>query len=400
MTANTLKTFIDRHTYDIRQSRNGRWIDQKCAPDEVHFVATCVVDYLKHTTATTFHSPDIWRSSFARTMVQNSFSKPDPQKVSATDEYNKFFRQPLKMLAAAGVLTEQKDGSSIDFGVANKWALEYIAENDWNAYEFLHLYIEKTLKDSDLWDPFESFFDMQDTHYFNKAKTAFVDFCIKYTPMRQRVEPARIFSKVLNPLACYLKKKGTAKGRISKKKILLADLKYNRENWRDAAKSKDETRQEAASGVVETTWVSHNSAKAKKEVRDYNIAVNGGHSEVVSAHSSGPATQMHHMFMEASCPAISDMHENIVALTPSQHMNLAHPLGNTSTVEPGFQRLCLLAKLQSIRANVMFNAGTPGFYDFDRFMQVLDNGFALDIFTDIGNNDFAEVQSCIDSQYA
>ncbi len=31
------------------------------------------------------------------------FSKPDPTDKSTMDEYNKFFRQPLKMLAAAGV---------------------------------------------------------------------------------------------------------------------------------------------------------------------------------------------------------------------------------------------------------------------------------------------------------
>lgn len=399
MTEATLKTFIDSHTYDIRQTRNGRWIDQKCAPDEVHFVASCVVEHLKHSSGLTFHSPDIWRSDFARTMVQNSFSKPDPQKVSATDEYNKFFRQPLKMLAAAGILSESLNGNVIEFGVANKWALEFIAENDWNAYKFLCFYIEKTLKDSDLWDPFESYFDSQTTHYFNQLKNAFIDFCIKYTPMNGRLEPSRIFAKVLNPLACSMKRHGTAKGRMSKRKILFTDLKYNRENFRDATKSKDETRQEAAAGMSGETWVSHNSAKAKKEVREFNNAVNDGHSEVLSSYSSGAATQMHHMFMESICPGISDLRENIVALTPTQHMNLAHPHGNTSQVEPEFQRQCLLSKLRTIKNNVCFNVGQSGFYDFDRFMQVLDNGFSCDVFTDIGEKDFAEVQSCIESQY-
>lgn len=33
MTENLLKQFLDSHTYDIRQIGNGRWIDQKCAPD-------------------------------------------------------------------------------------------------------------------------------------------------------------------------------------------------------------------------------------------------------------------------------------------------------------------------------------------------------------------------------
>jgi len=205
---------------------------------------------------------------------------------------------------------------------------------------------------------------------------------------------------VLNPLACMLRKHGAEKGRISSKRILLADLKYNRENWRDASKSKDETRQEAVTTAHLKTWTSINSSKAKREVKEYNALVNGGYTEVVSAHSSGPATQMHHVFMESVCPGISDLHENIVALTPSQHMTLAHPMGNTNLVDPAFQRLCLLSKLQSVKNNVCFNAGEVGFYEFDRFMEVLDNGFSIDVFRDIPTNDFSAVQSCIDSQYA
>ena len=93
MTPKTLADFINSHTYDIRRTHNGRWIDQKCAPDEVHFVSSCVVEYLENAGDVTFHSPDIWRSDYAREMVQNSFSKPDPLNATATDEYNKFFRQ-------------------------------------------------------------------------------------------------------------------------------------------------------------------------------------------------------------------------------------------------------------------------------------------------------------------
>lgn len=39
MTENLLKQFLDGHSYDIRQTGNGRWIDQKCTPDEVSFVS-------------------------------------------------------------------------------------------------------------------------------------------------------------------------------------------------------------------------------------------------------------------------------------------------------------------------------------------------------------------------
>ena len=145
MTINLLSQFLDEQKFDIRISNNGRWIDQKCTPDEVSFVANCVVDYLQKNNRTTFYSPEIWKSDFARVNVQGYFSKPDPHKVSATDEYNKFFRQPLKMMSAAGILSETKNGIAILFKVENLHALEFIAQSDWNAYEFLCLYIEKTV---------------------------------------------------------------------------------------------------------------------------------------------------------------------------------------------------------------------------------------------------------------
>jgi hypothetical protein len=56
------------------------------------------------------------------------FSKPDPTDKSTMDEYNKFFRQPLKMLAAAGVLREDgKKNNTIQFSVENEAVLDYLS---------------------------------------------------------------------------------------------------------------------------------------------------------------------------------------------------------------------------------------------------------------------------------
>lgn len=85
------------------------------------------------------------------------FGKPDPTTDSVIDEYNKFFRQPMKMLAAAGVLKEEKKGITIYFSVENRDMLEHIALRERNAFDFMCLYIEKVLKDSGMWDPFASF---------------------------------------------------------------------------------------------------------------------------------------------------------------------------------------------------------------------------------------------------
>jgi hypothetical protein len=96
MTPNLLLKFINGHNYDVRCTNNGRWIDQKCALDAVCFVADCIVDYIRNGGKQPFQSPDIWKSEYAIKNVQLWFGKPDPQKRSTTDEYNKFFRQPMK----------------------------------------------------------------------------------------------------------------------------------------------------------------------------------------------------------------------------------------------------------------------------------------------------------------
>lgn len=66
--------FLEEQQYDIRVSGNGRWIDQKCAFDAVCFVADCIMDYIQNGGQQPFQSPDIWRSEYAITNVQNIFA--------------------------------------------------------------------------------------------------------------------------------------------------------------------------------------------------------------------------------------------------------------------------------------------------------------------------------------
>ena len=139
MTENLLKQFLDGHSYDIRQTGNGRWIDQKCTPDEISFVAECVLELVRGSGRKVFCSPEVWRSDFAVSKVQQFFGKPDPLVRSTLDEYNKFFREPLKMFAASGILKENgRKSNTIQFELVNADALAFVARNDWNAYTFLY----------------------------------------------------------------------------------------------------------------------------------------------------------------------------------------------------------------------------------------------------------------------
>lgn len=88
----------------------------------------------------------------------------------------------------------------------NQELLEYISFRERNSFNFLCLYIEKVLKDSGLYRIFEYFFRLQDKNSFRELKDAYTQFTINYTPINGATECGRIFTKVLNPLACKYRK--------------------------------------------------------------------------------------------------------------------------------------------------------------------------------------------------
>ena len=55
-----------------------------------------------------FTSRDIWYSEYSVANIQNIFKKVDVESDSAENEYDKFFQQPMKLLAYAGILSETK----------------------------------------------------------------------------------------------------------------------------------------------------------------------------------------------------------------------------------------------------------------------------------------------------
>ena len=400
MTTNLLIEFLNTHTYDIRITRNGRWIDQKCAFDAVSFVADCIVNYLDDGGVQPFQSPSIWHQDYSMAYVQALFGKPNPTLDTTLDEYNKFFRQPMKMLSAAGVLSERKEGSTIQFSVANMDVLRFIAIRERNSYEFLCAYIEKVLKDSGIWDSFASFFDEQTDERFEECKNCFWVFCKNYTPIRTSVEAGRIFTKVINPLACKYKKRGTLRGRLSEYAINLDNLRYNKVNFIDDYRGKDKavSRGDFQRPVM-PSYSDYLVEKAKKNLRKFNDEYNCGRSEVTDAFAKGIATHMHHIFPRSQFPLIATYLENLIALTSGQHLQEAHPNGNTQQINKDFQYTCLICKTEAIRRNLLGNTGEEIIYSFKDFMYVLDVGLSTDYFEGLAENDFASVMSGIDFNF-
>lgn len=417
ITEQSIIDFITPFNYDIRESHNGRWIDQKCTPDVLSFIADCIYDYATNNPNKEFCTQDIWFSDYAVRNTESVFKKPSPNQKAAKNEYDKFFQQPMKLLANSKVLLERKEGLKNIYKVNNLEILEYIALSEKNALKFLHRYIEKVLDDSGLYSSFEYFFDGQrrcigsrdqmQTLYL-KVKQDFTHFTQRYTPINGDTECGRIFTKVINPLAYFHNAHGTEGGHISSDIITFDMLMYNRNNFRDiyANKPKGITRKVYASEHpidVNENYYDYQSAKAKRFLRIFNDQYRNGITEhLEKEHLKDAAIHIHHIFPKSLYPEICAYLENLIALTPTQHFNYAHPNGRTQEINIEYQKLLLLSKADRIRENIeeSYSEKVERIYEFPKFLHVLSVGFDDDEVETIDDMDFVAVMNAINVHYA
>lgn len=405
LTQQSIVEFCNNYDYDIRKSGNGRWIDQKCAADVVTVIADCIYNYELENPNGTFTTPDIWHYNYAVENIEAIFKKPEVESQAAKNEYDKFFQQPMEMLANAQVLKKIKKGKRNFYKVNDMEILEYIALREKNALFFLKTYIEKVLTDSGLYSIFNDFFETQTKKSYENVKQAFSNFTIHHTKINGVVECNRIFIKVLNPLAYFHNSYGTEKGRLSKQIITYDMLMYNRNNFRDiyAEKPKGITRKDYAAThpvTINEAYYHYQSNKAKKFLRLFNDQNRNSQTEhIEELHMSDKAIHMHHIFPEALYPEICYYLENIIALTPTQHLNYAHPDGRTQEINEQYQHLLLLSKADRIYENLT-NASVENIYDFSNFLFVLNVGFDNDDVLNIADMDFCSVINAINAHYA
>lgn len=387
---NYLEDFLDARDYDIRKSNNARWIDQKCTPDVLTIIADCILEYLTDKNSNEeFTSMDIWHNSYTVQNVLDIFKKPSPKDKKARNEYDKFFQQPMELLSYSGVLNKYKRGSRNFYSLAEKGLLEEMSLSERYSLKFLIKYITKVLYDSGIYYLFDAFFKSQDKRGYENLKIGFTDFTIKNTKINKPTEVWRIFIKIINPLAYSKNALGTERGRVSRDLITYDMLMYNRDNFRDIyqRKPKGITRGEhIAPTPSRAKYIQYLTDKAMKNVKLINKFYNLGLSEVPG--DDEMATEVHHIFPRSDYPTIAYFLENLINLTPNQHRNHAHPNGNYFVVDREYQKICLIAKIGTIKTSIENNWGD---YDFNNFLFVADTGYNTDIFSNIKLFDYDEV---------
>jgi hypothetical protein len=370
-----ITSYLNQFDLDIRKSGDARFMDQKCTPDVVCFIADCVINTVQSNQ--TFVVSDIWESQYFIKNTRAIFNKPWATDKKAQHEYDKFIQQPLKMLGYAQILEVKMIGRQNVYKIKNVEILDYIAQRERNTYNFLYCYFEKVLTDSGLWRYFIDFKkNPQTKESFNELKARYTRFIIGHTGINGEVEVHRIFPKIINVFAVENQLQGAEKGHISKYVFTFSDLMYNRKNWRDLNKDKSITRQEAELQDIDLeqqeAYNAYYVQKAIAVIRKVH-----SESEVHDQWGNGEATQVHHIFPKADFPQIAHYIENLILLTATQHNTKAHPSNKTQQVNKDYQLTCLLAKSDSIE-NSLLRFGEK-YYRKESFVYVVNIGLATKV---------------------
>ena len=375
------EAMLKERNLDVRATHY-RFMDQKVTPDVLHFIAGCVLN-LPEIDQSHFTKDTIWKSEYFKKNVPIVFGKPRVDLESAANEYDKFISQPLKALSYAGVLSEEKVGGRNWYGVLNLAVLEIIAQDTRLALEFLALYNEAVLRASGMGPALDGYRNGDHSEEsYSVFRNKFILFMLGATMIGTRgssgaVEIGRILPKVMNPIAVLWGIPGSVRGHVSRWNMSLPDLVYNQTNFRDArsGKHKSQTRAEAqkkAAAVVK--YRSYETKSAMDSVRRRHAP----QSEVLSG-ASGAATEVHHIFPQSQYRDLASVTENLILLTSSQHHVLAHPQGKHQMIDREYQRVCLIAKLDSLEGSMMAN---DGFYSKARMVWLLNTALNLDLHPD------------------
>lgn len=391
---NKIKEHLELFDFDIRKTNDARYVDQKCTPDIICFMADCVWNIMS--TMEVFTGKDIWTSQYFLNNSKVLFSKPKADKKEVQNEYNKVISQPLKTLAYSHILSVRKDGTTMYFSVENKSLLEYIAGSNLHAYYFLSIFYMKVLEDSRFMHRMEEY--ARNSQKEDSPKNARSILYAHYrnlirgnTDSKSEFDIDRMFHKVFNIYAFTHDLCGS-KG----KPVTFSDLLYNKENFRDKGKRKDISRKEARrASTKEQPNANEVAAYMENKAKAIVKRLHSPFSEVQDAYANGDATHVHHIFPKHIQPLMAGCVENLILLTPTQHNVMAHPKNKTKEIDFSYQMTCLLAKSRTIEKSIAEYG--ERYYSKSTFIDVINMGLCIDIEPDAS---FEEIRVAIRAAYS
>ena len=81
---------------------------------------------------------------------------------------------------------------------------------------------------------------------------------------------------------------------------------------------------------------------------------------------------IHHIIPQSVDQDFALFRENLIALTPGQHLSFAHIKGNTQRIDPEFQKKCIKVKFDNIKESLSHG---EDFYIKSNFIKIINNIF-------------------------
>ena len=364
-----VKSFLSNKNLKLtKENSNPRPFDQKVTMDNLNTVAYLIDQIVKEDQKRDFTTTYIWKHNTSEEYVQ-MYGKGSVFDKKKNAEWNKFFPQPMNFLTYFGVLTRDESKTPHKYKISNKELLEYIKSQPNRSLKFLIYATKEFIKQNDLTEVLDAFFNLETISEFNKLRKNLENFIYNNTMIKRtnKHEPSRIYNKIINHIAYDQEKKGNYDGRMSEDVIQIEELQYNQKNWYDILSGKPkktsraEYKKQYYANLAEEDGIDVSERIAKK-----NIVKKHGFISEFSGKDT--ANETHHIFMKSEFSKLRFLHENLIRITAGEHLEKAHPLGNRLKVDEKFQIELLLAKLKSILAD-------QNFYDFKTFIYVLNTGF-------------------------
>ena len=358
--------------------RKGLHYEQKTTPDLIWCVAHVISEITQNDLTFVFSDKNIRDSESFNSLMQDYFSKA-PQ-INAENEYNKVSSYQLGLLSFAGLL-KIVDGRPKKYQINNFEAIDFLSTNDLNASKFLGEYTEKFLIDNGLISHFEQYKNApnQDNHL--RAKEAYWEWAKINTGVRgdDRRHTYRVFNKMFNVYCNKHRIPGEEASNITSGPCPYSFLIYNRENFRDQDMPSGMTRQQYKEEVLSEIDSDGVVATLLKKAKDTIRARHGNDSEIKDinlGYEPNSGVHVHHILPQHSYSQFSLSRENLIALTPGQHLSRAHIEASTKTINFDFQKICLQQKFKAISKSVIDN---DGFYNLSEFIKILNICFGWNI---------------------
>ena len=358
----------------VKTPHIGVHYEQKITPDLLWCVSYVIVSLIKDNPEKVFTDEDVRESPVFNSLTQDYFSKA-PQE-NAENEYNKFSSYQLGVLAFAGVL-EQISGRPKRYKVNNLEALNFIATNDFNASRFLGEYTEKFIRDNRLSEVFEIYRQSPNQDNYLRIKEAYWYWAKINTAVKgdDRRHTYRVLNKMFN-VFCYKNHlPGENASNIINGPCPYSFLLYNRTNFRDVDMPSGMTRQQYQAEILSEVEQGGLVETLLKKVKDAVKARAKYDSEIKDPslmYTKDSGIHVHHILPRHSYPQFSISKENLISLTPGQHLSLAHTGSSTKTINHEFKIICLKKKFEDIKTSLEVH---DSFYDLKEFIKIINTCF-------------------------